>query len=328
MRDEKISLLIELALDMQVRTRGISLQDIEEKMNVVHRSAQRNIKILESVFPQIERFTGTNGEARWRMPQNVAVPIRGLSADDLQLLEDARALFVANKRDGQARKIRRLSSKLKNMLKKEEIAKLEPDLETLNKANAVAVRPGPRSLISNEILDPIQEAIMGYQKIYIEYRNSDDDGVSELELEPYGILYGHRNYLVAKNPNRDDGKLRHYSLPKITSVKLCDNGFVKDDEFVLGEYARQSFGVYNEAPKSVVWRFTGKAVEKAQDFEFHPNQTMKLLLDGSLQVEFEAGGFQEMAWHLMAWGRDVEVISPQELIDIMPEHVPHWKVSP
>jgi predicted DNA-binding transcriptional regulator YafY len=58
----------------------------------------------------------------------------------------------------------------------------------------------------------------------------------------------------------------------------------------------------------------------ARDFRFHPNQVMTELQDGSLLVEFSASGWVEMAWHLVSWGRAVEVLDPPEL-SVMLERV-------
>lgn len=51
----------------------------------------------------------------------------------------------------------------------------------------------------------------------------------------------------------------------------------------------------------------------ARDFRFHPNQVMTDLPDGSLLVEFSASGWVEMAWHLVSWGRAVDVLEPPAL---------------
>ena len=42
--------------------------------------------------------------------------------------------------------------------------------------------------------------------------------------------------------------------------------------------------------------------------------------DGGLLVEFSASGWVEMAWHLVSWGKAVEVLDPPEL-SIMLEKV-------
>jgi hypothetical protein len=45
-------------------------------------------------------------------------------------------------------------------------------------------------------------------------------------------------------------------------------------------------------------------------------------------VSFRAGGLLEMAWHLMAWGRHVEVIEPAALRDLLPKTMPDWPALP
>ena len=56
-----------------------------------------------------------------------------------------------------------------------------------------------------------------------------------------------------------------------------------------------------------------RAAPHARGFEFHPAQVMEDQPDGSLIVRFSAAGHLEMAWHLYAWGHDVEVLAPERL---------------
>ncbi|MFX5464757.1 hypothetical protein ABTD44_20500, partial [Acinetobacter baumannii] len=48
---------------------------------------------------------------------------------------------------------------------------------------------------------------------------------------------------------------------------------------------------------------------------------MESLEDGSVRVSFTAGGFRELAWHLVTWGRAVTVESPAVLDDLLDEIV-------
>ena len=41
----------------------------------------------------------------------------------------------------------------------------------------------------------------------------------------------------------------------------------------------------------------------------------------SLTVRFKAGGFLELAHHLMTWGPGVTILAPQALKDVMRERV-------
>lgn len=59
------------------------------------------------------------------------------------------------------------------------------------------------------------------------------------------------------------------------------------------------------------------AAATAREFEFHPKQEMTELEDGGLLVSFEASGLVEMAWHLAKWGREVEVVEPAALREMV-----------
>lgn len=84
-------------------------------------------------------------------------------------------------------------------------------------------------------------------------------------------------------------------------------------DFSLSAYAERSFGVFQEEPFDVVWRFSPEAARDAREFVFHPMQTLDNEPDGSLIVKFRAGGAREMCWHLFTWGDAVEVLEPRHL---------------
>jgi predicted DNA-binding transcriptional regulator YafY len=52
-----------------------------------------------------------------------------------------------------------------------------------------------------------------------------------------------------------------------------------------------------------------------------PRRTLSDEPDGSLTVRFRAGGFLEMAHHLMTWGPSVTIVAPKALEDRMRELV-------
>ena len=90
-------------------------------------------------------------------------------------------------------------------------------------------------------------------------------------------------------------------------------------DFSISKYAERSFGVFQEKPVDVVWKFTPKAAGDASEFLFHPNQETERLKDGSLIVRFRAGGLLEMSWHLFTWGNEVEIIKPKRLASMLRE---------
>jgi predicted DNA-binding transcriptional regulator YafY len=158
----------------------------------------------------------------------------------------------------------------------------------------------------------LRQAILSTKKvrIHLVYRGSGKRGFDT--VHPYGFLHGNRHYLIAWSENEKARDFRNFSLSNIERVELLDRPFRKR-RFSLREYAERSFGVFQEKPFDVVWKFSAKVAADAREFLFHPSQTMEDQPDGSLLVRFRAGGTQEMVWHLFTWGREVEILKPTKL---------------
>ena len=79
------------------------------------------------------------------------------------------------------------------------------------------------------------------------------------------------------------------------------------------------FGSYIDEGEvvDVVWRFDADAAPRAENFIFHPAQTLERERDGSLLVRFKACGVLEMCWFLYQWGEHVEVLQPAELREMV-----------
>ena len=99
----------------------------------------------------------------------------------------------------------------------------------------------------------------------------------------------------------------------MADARLLDERFERDPAFDLQRYARRSFGTFQEKPVRVVLRFDAAAAPDASAFLFHPGQTIEGRDDGTVRVSFEAGGLDEMCWHLVTWGETVTVEKPVRL---------------
>jgi predicted DNA-binding transcriptional regulator YafY len=129
---------------------------------------------------------------------------------------------------------------------------------------------------------------------------------------------------------KQDGsaKPKFFSLPSIGKLRLEQDSFERDPTFSLKQFLSKSFGVFEEPPMDVVWRFSKAAAPLARTFVFHHSQSLEDDADGKLIVRFRAGGLLEMAWHLLSWGDHVEVLEPASLISILPDEMPSWPALP
>ncbi len=322
MRYEKAELVLRVAIDMQGSAYGLTLKDIcnnytEEPLS--RRTAERLRDAVERLFPQLEVANPGELPKRWRIPAGTVNGFANITADEVADLTTTISLLRRENMHAQAHSAERMLAKLRALMSRQTAAKLEPDLEALTEAEGLAMRPGPRLVVDREILKSLREAIITQRKVRLHYlyRGSRKRGYQT--VHPYGFLYGKRHYLVAWSELDGARDFRSFVLSNIEKVELLEQTFARKRGFSIKKYAENSFGVFQEKPVDVVWRFTPKAAPDASEFLFHPNQVIEPQKDGSLVVRFRAGGLLEMSWHLFTWGEEVEVIKPKRLASLLRE---------
>jgi len=313
--------LLQLARLANGRT-GVSLAEIEEEFACVRRTAQRMTQALETVFPDAEAYVDYEGHKRWRIPHGKVSEFFAPTADQLAALELAKETLTNAGLTSEAKQLSDLGGAVKLLTSDRRRAGIEADEEALLEAMGHAARPGPRPATNSQVDEAIADALKGPFRLVILYRGRNDDTARERRIEPYGILLGTRRYLIARDPSRDDNRLRHFRIEDIARAVLTEEWFARDPDFNLAEYSARSFGVFQNDRefKPVHWRFTPKAAPHAARYRFHPDQEIVENPDGSLDVRFTASGHLEMCWHLYAWGDQVEVLEPKELADLVNEH--------
>lgn len=328
MRHEKAQNLFQLALEMQANRQGMSLADIEERFGVGRRTAMRMRDAVASVFPQVEEMAADDRSKRWRIPKSTVSGLIDISVEELAALESGVRLMRQQNRAVEADELTGLMAKLKAMMRPDAVRRVEPDLDALLESEGLAMRPGPRPRIAMGVVTILREAIKSCRKVRIGYRNRKTRQTNERIVHPYGFLHGHRHYLVAWHEHPKAEKFVLFSLPGIETVDLLTDSFVRDSAFNLQGFAARSFGLFQEEPFDVVWRFAADAADVAADFVFHPTQTLERQEDGSLIVRFRAGGDLEMAWHLCIWGDKVEVLEPARLAELVNGQRRAWPALP
>ena len=322
MRYEKFEDLLHLALEMQARHGGISLEEIQELFSISRRTAMRMKDSVMRVFPQADEITADDRKKRWRIPGGVVNRLISFTAEELADLAAALLVLDQNNMKEAAANLGDLSTKLKALMESNIARRGEPDLEALLQAEGLAMRPGPRPRISPLVLEDLREAIKACEKVQIRHRNRTTNRIRTRVVCPYGFLYGNRHYLLAYDEGAKD--YRKFALPNVEEVNGTGEYFERDEEFSIEEYAEASFGVFSEDPFDVIWKFSPEVAADVRQFSFHPKQHMTEEQDGSIIVEFRAGGILEMAWHLYKWGDHVEVLKPQDLADLVHPNRTAW----
>lgn len=315
----KADQMLSLARMASASRQGVSISDVMERFAVSRRTAQRMLRALEAQFLDTEASVDHDGRKRWHLPTSgLQFPI-WVTAEELAAFDLATQALTRTGAHIDARHMGELRDKLTSLVPRATAARLETDHEALLEAQGLAFRPGPKSCSHADITSALSHAIRACAVVRLRYRRQDADTYVTRTVAPYGFIAGIRRYLVAcKFTDKTATNPRLFVIDNIKAVKLCSVGFVRAP-FDLRSFCERSFGIYqNERELSdVVLRFSKASADRVRNFVFHPTQTMEDMKDGRVVVRFRAAGLLEMTWHLYMWGRNVEVLAPRALRDMV-----------
>ena len=311
MRYEAVTKIIRLAVRLQGSHLGVTLADIQSDFDVSRKTAERMRDAVDEAFGSLEQVESGDRKKHWRLRSGGLRGLVSVAAEELGTLSTAAAALKRAGLGEHAARLDELAIKLRALHRARTPEQLEADLETLLRAEGLAMRPGPRQLVDPAMLGLLREAILARRTVEFDYFSHATRRQSRQTAEPYGLLYGNRSFLVARTDWRNEPHL--WRLANMEGVKLGLENFERDPAFDLQAFARRSFGTFQEKPVKVVLRFDARAAPDAAAFLFHPDQTVEENPDGTVTVAFEAGGLNEMCWHLVTWGDSVTVEQPAQL---------------
>ena len=215
-RLNKANEIIELAILMQNSYIGLTLDDIAKEFECSRRSAERMKAVLVEKFgSKIEEVSNsTDKKKRWRFKKGTMNWLINFTPADFANLEQCKKSF---KSSAKQKEIDELIEKIK-ALNPENIS--DVDIDEILSNQAYVIRQGFRDnikLLPLETLQQINDSILCQKQIRINYYDQ------EYTLNPYGILYSDRAYLIAYNTKAK--AIWTFRISKIKEITLTDNYF-------------------------------------------------------------------------------------------------------
>jgi len=309
----KAEQVLRLASWMRASRYGVSIPEIQNRFGISRRTAERLRNEVAYLFPDIEAVDTDDSTKRWRLPAGTSIDPEGYSVDEVAALAKAADLLDHHNLASEAQRLRDVQNKIAAAIPDSAFTRMAPDVEALLDAEGFISRPGPRPRIDPEMLATLRHALKAGQRIRIDYYLRSKAKRTWIELSPYGLLHGHRHYIVGRPEGLNDPGVRLYSLPNIHDVHTIDAPVVAEPGFSFEGFVNRAFGVYQDEPKRVVWKFAPDVADIVRNYQFHPTQTLTEQPDGAVVVTFTACGELEMCWHLFTWGDAVEILEPQSL---------------
>jgi len=305
--------LLELAWDLE--NEPMTYAALRERYGISQATAYRRIQDLQSLFGGAVTRTDEAGEIRFSMPMGSSGRFAYFSEAEIVLLREAAKHFEASARPDDARRLRAMSQAVLDSMPTTRRRKVNVDAASLAEREGIAMRAGPRPVLDPELVSRIRQAILAQKTITVEYAARVSGTVKTHRLEPHGILFGHRNYLVAFYAQDTTRGPALFALSSIRKLTVETEAFVFRDGFDIDAHARQSFGIWQGDPIDVTWRFDARRAADVMETFFHHTETKTVLGDGSVEVRFRASGQTEMLYHLVTWEDAILEIGPPQLRD-------------
>ena len=311
MHYERIENVVRLAVRLQGTPGGLTLDDIRADFSVSRSTAERMRNAVEAAFGPLDLVDTDDAKRHWRLRSDAVRRLVAIAPEELAEFESAASALERVGLEERAGTLRDFATKVRATLRTESLVLLEAELEALVQAEGLAMRAGPRPRLDAGLLSALREAITTRRLVKFRYLAQSTGLESWQRVRPLGLLYGNRAFLVASSDWGEEPRL--WRLANMSELRISEETFERDPDFDLARYAKRSFGTFQEEPVEVVLRFAPAAARDASNFVFHPDQATEANDDGSLTVRFEAGGIDEMCWHLFTWGESVTIEKPLRL---------------
>lgn len=170
---------------------------------------------------------------------------------------------------------------------------------------------------SGEAFQTVASATLQRRKLWIEYHARTSDELSERTISPQRVIhYRETWYLDAWDERRD--ALRIFSIDRIRRASVLNEVAFDVPEAELNEHFATAYGIFGgKADKVAVLRFTAERARWVADENWHPDQQGRYLADGSYELSIPYRDERELVMDIMRHGRNVEVVAPSELRDLL-----------
>ena len=300
-RYSRVSDILDLAIFMSSKIQGVTINEIAERYNVSRRTAERMRDSLTCIFPSVDEIETKDTQKHWGFINYSISHLISFTPKEIGNIEQFQRRTTNKEMKVElARTVEKIKS-----LNRKNMDIVENNIDLYLQTEGYAVRQTPQYKIDLGVIDVIRESLQHSKMVKGIYHNK------ERLLEPLGLIYGEKIYLVAREKAKGN-EIYNYLLHKFDELKLTDKTFEKGD-FNLQEYTNISFGVYHGEVLDVKLSFSKELAQDASQYNFHPTQKIKEEKDGSITVSFKASGSKEIMWHVFKWGANCRILAPKAL---------------
>lgn len=175
-------------------------------------------------------------------------------------------------------------------------------------------------------LDKIHKAIFNHNKLSFRYGNYDTNKNFNLHhngdyyiAHPYNLVWSNDfYYLIAYNEKNK--KIINYRVDRMRDVEPQNESFKVVDKFNINTYLKSCFNMYPGQVNTVEIKFVNQLINAVID-RFGKEVNIINKNNTTFTIKFEAAVNEGLLRWILNWGADAEVISPENLKNMMREEI-------
>ncbi len=312
MRTKRVERMLQLVQALQ-SGRSLTADDLALSIGVSRRTIFRDLDVLNraGIAYSFDRVT-----KRYSAAQPLMLPPVTLSHSE------AMALMLSMRHLENRRVIPDRAAAVSARLKLEGMlpAALRDTLASFEETIEVREEPASDPTSIADMLPLLQRAVEKRRKVKIRYDSYADRKVLDVVLHPYRLTYLHRGWYVVGWCDLF-AEVRTLKIERIAMLQALEDPFEPHPSFSLESYFGNAWLMIREDREwHVVIRFCPNVAGNVDEIMWHKTQRTRLVEDGSLLFEVDVDGLREIAWWVLGYGDQAQVLAPTELRQMIKTH--------
>lgn len=193
-------------------------------------------------------------------------------------------------------------------------AQLREEMQTIARAIQFRINPYDPLTGKQEIYEQLVDSIASRRVVIIDYASLTEWETIRTRLRPYQLLFNRHSWYVVGRSSLHRGP-RTFNLSRITTLEPTRQEFARPRGFSLERYLGNAWNMIPESGPDhrVHLRFAPLVAHNVAEVQWHKTQQTEFREDGALDFRAQVSGLNEIAWWILGYGDQVEVLQPAKL---------------
>ena len=173
------------------------------------------------------------------------------------------------------------------------------------------INPLPRK---DEFYQQLVDAIADRRVLRMNYGSLTEWETINTKLRPYQLLFSRRSWYVIGRSSLHRA-VRTFNIGRIAELKPLREKYVIPRTFSLEKYLGNAWSMIPATgpDHNIVIRFKSLVAKNVSEVVWHKSQQLEFLEDGGLEYSVSVSGLDEIAWWILGYGDQAEVLKPPKL---------------